>query len=168
MLTQERLKELLDYDPETGVFTRVTDSSNRRFKAGATAGAVSKNGRYRQQWIDGRPYLEHRVAWLWMTGKFPEHQIDHVNLDKCDNRWENLRESTISQNAMNRSGRARSGAKGVYFVNDPAKCGSKPWRSSICKDGRIYVLGLFYTREDAAAAYAVAASRLHGEFARVT
>lgn len=171
MLTQERLKELLDYDPETGVFTRLVDTclgryGKGRYKAGTVSGGIS-GGRYRVQWIDGKPYLEHRVAWLWMTGDWPEHQIDHENLDKIDNRWVNLRESTPSQNSMNRSGRARSGAKGVYFQSNPAKCGSKPWKASIMREGKAHHLGLFETVEEAAAAYQAAAISLHGEFARL-
>lgn len=162
MLTHERLKELLHYDPETGVFTRLVDTGKGRFKAGTVSGGVS-GGRYRAQWIDGKSYLEHRVAWFWMTGCWPKYQIDHKNLDKCDNRWSNLRESTISQNAMNRCGRAASGMKGVYFVKNEKKCGSKRWRAII--NGRH--LGLFNTLEEAGAAYISAAKVLHGEFARL-
>jgi HNH endonuclease len=165
MLTHARLKQLLDYDPETGVFTRLVGTDHGRHKAGTVSGCSS--GRYREQWVDGVRYAEHRLAWFWMTGEWPSCQIDHENLDKKDNRWANLREANVSQNAMNRAGRSSSGAKGVYFIKSPEKCGSKRWKASIAKGGQSRHLGNFHTREDAQAAYQAAAASLHGEFARV-
>lgn len=162
MLTHERLRQLVDYDPETGLFARRTDSSNRRFKAGENTG--SSTGRFVSIWLDGKPYLAHRIAWFWM----PDRQIDHRNLDGNDNRWSNLRLATASQNGMNRrAGRGASGLKGVHFIANTEKCGSKPWRARITKDGRHHFLGLFATREEAKAAYDAAAQRIHGEFARL-
>jgi hypothetical protein len=166
MLTHERLREVLNYDPETGIFTRRIDLHKGRHKAGQRTG--TQNNRFRFQWIDDRPYLEHRIAWFWMTGNWPKHQIDHKNLNAFDNRWANLREATVSQNAMNRKGRSKSGAKGVYFIADKNKCGSKPWRVHIMKEGKRHYIGLFSTLDEAKAAHAVAATRLHGEFARLT
>jgi Demerecviridae HNH endonuclease len=164
-LTQARLRQLLHYDPKTGVFTRLMDTGGGRFKAGTVAGC--SNGRYREIWIDGERYSEHRIAWMWMMGSFPREQIDHKNLNKKDNRWTNLREATISQNAMNRPTRARSGAKGVNFIVNGKKAGRKRWRAVITEGGKIHRLGTFLTREEAKAAYDAAAARLHGEFARV-
>jgi hypothetical protein len=168
-LTQARLKQLLHYDAGTGLFTRLLDTGGGRHKAGTVAGCPGgRGGIYIELWVDGRRYSAHRAAWLWMTGSWPQHQIDHRNLNAKDNRWENLREATISQNAMNIRGRAKSGAKGVYFIENEKKCGRKRWRASIAKDGKSYSLGNFLTLEEAGAAYDAAALRLHGEFARVS
>lgn len=102
-----------------------------------------------------------------MTGAWPANQIDHINLDKRDNRWANLREATGSQNAMNRCGRAASGFKGVCLIRDPRKAGRTPWQASIMKEGKRRRIGQYATVEEAGAAYEQAAHQLHGEFARV-
>lgn len=91
MLTAERLRELLSYDPETGWFTwRVTRSSNGRADAGSRAGALRSDG-YRHVTVDQHKYKEHRLAWLYMTGKWPEADLDHKNNTRDDNRFSNLR-----------------------------------------------------------------------------
>jgi hypothetical protein len=166
MLTQERLKELLDYDPETGVFTRLIDVGGGNV-AGKVAGTISGTAKKpkRQIWVDGKCYSGHRLAWLWMTGSFPANQVDHKNLDRLDNRWTNLREATNSQNRMNTRGRGESGAKGVFYRKDPRSV--RRWRALIIVEGKRHNLGHFETREEAQAAYAAAAPIFHGEFARV-
>lgn len=165
VLTHERLRHLFNYDPETGILTRRVDSSTGRHKTGERAGCAGT--RFRNIWIDDKQYGEHRIIWFWMTGALPTHQIDHRNLSGLDNRWINLREATASENGMNRRGRSKSGAKGVYFQANPDKCGSKPWKVSIAKEGKAHHVGMFETIEEAQAAYAAAALRLHGEFARI-
>ncbi len=164
--TYAKVRELLHYDPVSGVFTRLVDSRTGRHKAGTRSGA--RAGRYSTIWIDNRPYLMHRVAWVWMTGLWPKHQIDHKNLDGHDNRWDNLREATGSQNGMNRRGHSKSGAKGVYYQTNKQKCGSTPWKVSISKNGERYHVGLFKTFGEAKAAHQAAAIALHGEYARFT
>lgn len=107
-LTQARLKELLSYDADTGIFTWIKD--NRR------AGGVNGRG-YLLVRINTKLYPAHRLAWLYMTGSFPAGLLDHRDTDRLNNRWVNLRECTASQNQWNRSKKASSltGVKGVTY-----------------------------------------------------
>jgi hypothetical protein len=104
MLTAERLRELLDYDPETGRFIwRKDHPTAKHIKAGSVAG--TKNGRgYWVIGVAGAKYVAHRLAWLYVTGEWPAHLVDHENGDRLDNRFANLREATDSQNNFNRGG----------------------------------------------------------------
>src|SRR4029434_892525 len=96
MLTAKRLRKVLGYAPTTGIF-RWKVSAGSRALVGATAGA--KNGRgYRQIRIGGRPYSASRLAWLYMTGKWPNSEISYINGKPSDTRWANLREAPSSQN----------------------------------------------------------------------
>jgi hypothetical protein len=164
MLTQARLKELLSYDPETGCFTWIRKSSVfSNIKIGAEAGSRLAHG-YRQIKIDGHQELLHRLAFLCVNGKFPVAEIDHINLDKSDNRWGNLREASKSLNHGNmpKSKRNTSGLKGAFWHVSKLR-----WYSSITQNGKSQHLGCFSTPEDAHAAYAIAAEKLFGEFARI-
>jgi HNH endonuclease len=160
MLTAERMRELLDYDVETGVFVWKVDRS--RTKCGAVAGVLNDKG-YRLIGVDDHVYLAHRLAWLHVYGCWPPVEIDHINGFRSDNRLSNLREATRSENRINakRKNTNTSGFKGVWR---PA--GRRKWYANIqIKNSRVY-LGSFNTREEAYAAYCVAAAELHGEFAR--
>ena len=96
MLTAIRLRKVLSYAPATGIF-RWKVSASTRAPVGTIAGA--KNGRgYRQIRIDGRPYSASRLAWLYMTGKWPNSEISYLNGKPSDTRWANLREATSSPN----------------------------------------------------------------------
>lgn len=140
------------YDPLTGVFT------HRR--SGKVAG--SRNGiGYWLLSIQGRRYAAHRAAWLYMTGDWPTLNIDHINGQRADNRWSNLRQATISQNNMNRRCASATGFKGVRFAS-----GRRKWEARLEKDGRCHWLGYFDTPEAAHAAYVEGARRHFGEFAR--
>ena len=159
-LTQARLKELLHYGPETGVFTwRV----NRRggMKAGNRAGSPGGIG-YRYVTVAGRSYPEHRLAFFYMTGEFPPEDTDHINGKRSDNRWSNLRAATRSQNLgnMDVGPRNTSGYKGVSLMRRDGL-----WRATIRMRGKVKNLGHFDTPEEAHAAYCHAAERVHGEFA---
>lgn len=98
MITQSRLKELLSYDPLTGLFVRRVNKA--RAKIGDVTGWVHVRG-YIYISVDSRSYKAHRLAFLYMLGYFPEHGVDHKNRDPTDNRWENLRHSTQACNTQN-------------------------------------------------------------------
>jgi hypothetical protein len=159
-LTAAFVRKILFYDPATGVFTwRVRVSHNTR--AGDVAGYTKPgNHGYFVITVKNKVRLAHRLAWLYMTGKHPKHMIDHVDSDKTNNKWENLREATHAQNNCNSKVRAKSGAKGVQQHYNK-------WTAKITVDSRPRYLGLFETKELAAAAYAAAAKKYHGEFARI-
>jgi hypothetical protein len=159
-LTAERLRELLDYAPETGLFHwRKARGSTL---AGRQAGTRGPYG-YRVIGVDGGSYLAHRLAWLHVHGEHPASGIDHANGDRSDNRIANLRPCSQRENSWNTRGRAASGFKGVYRADSR----EPRWYSMISVNGEIVRLGTFDTKEEAAAAaYDAAARRHHGEFAR--
>jgi hypothetical protein len=164
MITAERLRELLHYDLETGVFTwRV----NRRGHIGDVAGNVyggPPNEGYRRIMIDRRMYQASRLAWLYMTGEWPKDQVDHINGDRADNRFCNIREALPAQNSQNRSMRTdnESGFKGVAWHKHTRK-----WASSIQINGKYKHLGYFATPERAFIAYIFAAWKHFGDYARI-
>jgi hypothetical protein len=161
-LTQERLKELLSYDPETGVFTWVSKPSSKTM-IGSVAGTVRKNSGYVTIIIGRIHYFAHRLAWLYTHGAWPKNQIDHINCNPNDNRIANLRESNQSQNKANDRIRSNntSGFKGVSWSAERRK-----WQSHIMVNYRSKHLGCYHTREEAHAAYVKAAQEHFGEFAR--
>jgi len=161
-LTQERLHELLRYDPHTGEFHWLQRPSYV-VQPGDVAGSLNKTNGYWLIHIDGRNYKAHQLAWLYKTGEWCRPMIDHADCDRTNNRWKNLRRATSSANAANR-GRPRtnvSGFKGVHQRRDTGK-----WRAQIWKDGRAIYLGQFSTPQEAHAAYVAKARELFGEFAR--
>jgi hypothetical protein len=163
-LTQARLKELLRYDPDTGVFTWLVRRPNG-VKVGDPAGAVHKGSGYLRIKIDGRPYAAGRLAWLYMTGKWPIELIDHKDTDRTNNKWLNLRPATFVQNIRNRKTTAQSELKGAYLKSDHFRR-AKPWATCIRVDGALKHLGTFAKPEEANAAYAKAAETFFGAFAR--
>lgn len=158
-LTQETVKQFVSYDPDTGVFTRLVSSGGEA--SGKALGWQDKNG-YMMARVAGKRVLLHRLAFLYMTGDMPENEIDHINRDPSDNRWENLRCASHSQNGKNTGFRKNntSGFKGVSFHK-----GKKRWLASIMVDGKRINLGAFASPEDASAAYQSAAVKHFGEFA---
>ena len=162
-ITAERLRELVHYDPETGLFTQV--AVRKGWKAGRIIGRRMSRCGYIRIGIDMNRYLAHRLAWLYMTGEWPPDQIDHVNGDRADNRWSNLREATSAQNGQN--SRPRNGKfnlKGVAKSLDHWR--AKPFSARIKAHGKVHYLGRFATPEEAHAAYVAGAYKYHGQFAR--
>ena len=150
-LTQEYLKNILDYNPEIGLLSWKVSRGN--VKKGSVVSYVEDG--YIRIGIDGIVYQAHRIIWLWMIGEWPELHLDHINGDRSDNRLCNLREATYSQNAQNRklANNNTSGYKGVSFK-------SNKWVAGIN-------LGAFNTKEEAALAYNEAATKLFGEYAKL-
>lgn len=158
MLTQERLKELLDYDPETGVFVwKVCAAKN--IKAGSVAGCKILDG-YIKIRINGNLYRAHRLAWLYIYGCWPTNQIDHINRVRDDNRLCNLREATNQENSWNTNKRKdnTSGYRGVCWDKR-----TKKWQANIAINGNKKHIGHFDTPETAHAAY-LAAKEEHHKF----
>ena len=150
ILTQERLKELLSYNPETGVFVWVRRKKN-------VAGHVRKDG-YKQIQIGNTKFFSHRLAWLYMVGAFPLEQIDHINRARADNRFANLRAVTNSENLHNMGLKStnKSGFKGVSYQTD-----AKKWRADISINSTNKYLGYFHTPEEASIAYLAAQKIYH-------
>ena len=146
-LTQERVKELLSYDKETGELRWVVKRPG--VKHGSVAGFVDDKSTakgYRCITIDQKKYLEHRVVWLYMNGYFPENDIDHINRIKTDNSFGNLRETSRQCNIRNSSisKRNKSGVTGVVFCKITRK-----WRSYISVNYKYKSLGFFKKKVDA-------------------
>lgn len=162
-LAQCLLTEVLNYDPFTGVFTwKVARTGN--VKVGDVAGSLNKGSGYREVWIGERHYAAHRLAWLYMAGEWPTFTVDHENLNKDDNRWENLRAATQGQQCANR-GKPKSNTSGVKGVSWCKQ--SQKWYASIKHKGKSKSLGHYSNLEDAAAAYARALTSTYGSFARI-
>lgn len=138
------LKEYLSYNPDTGIFTWIKPTSSR-VKAGSIAGGDRGKG-YLSVCINGNKYYLHRLAWFFMTGKWPEHQVDHINHIKTDNRWVNLREVTLLENQKNQAPHKNneSGVTGVQWHKAARK-----WCSVICVKGKNKHLGLFEDKFEA-------------------
>lgn len=163
MLTAERLRELFRYDPATGSFTRlVAIGPHGCHRAGRVCGSLTVTG-YLEICIDRRRFLSHRLAWFYIHGRWPSHEIDHINGVRNDNRLANLREATHAQNLANIGipKHNTSGLKGVCFDKSRGK-----WVAGINRKGTRINLGRFDTAEQAHAAYLAAAKVLHREFAR--
>ena len=156
-LSAERLRELLDYDPETGVFTQKTQTSNR-VKVGDTVGSPEGSG-YLAVRISGHRHKCHRLAWLYVYGRFPINCIDHINGLRTDNRITNLREATHSENAQNRAIRKDS-PTGLVGV-EPPNGSLRSWRAHIRANGKQIQLGSFKSEGLAYAAYLAAKAQLH-------
>lgn len=160
MVTYERLTELLDYNPDTGIFTWKIKRSNK-VPAGSVAGCFKTNTGYIYIMIDHVGYLAHRLAFLFMNKEFPPDVVDHINSNRIDNRFSNLRMATKSQNQHNRviGCDNTSGYKGVNWDSH-----SKKWRARIRYRRKLYEAGSFSDREMAAKAARDLRIRLHKEF----
>jgi hypothetical protein len=172
MLSAEQVRQLLDYDPATGIFKWRAKPGSARYDrafnsrcAGKIAGRSKPNANgYLEIRINGVLYTSGRVAWAYMTGRWPDLNIDHIDTDKANNRWNNLREATVAQNGWNTGlqlPRNNSGFKGVFLCRPTGR-----YYAQIAANGRRYHLGHFASPKEAHAAYVAAAQKYHGEFAR--
>lgn len=160
MITQERLKEAFDYNSTTGEFIWKIKTGSRSV-VGEVAGSKRADG-YVLIKLDKYRYLAHRLIWLYFYGEFPEMFIDHINGDPSDNRIENLRIASMSENMRNRSKQSNntSGYKGVFWHK-----GSRKYKAVITVNGKQISLGYFIDPKEAHDAYINASHTYHKEFA---
>lgn len=167
-VSKKYLRDILDYELETGVFVwkwredlRIRD--NKRL-AGTSAGCLMDDG-YICIGIKRKYFKAHRLAWLYVHGQWPSMQIDHINGDKSDNRIANLREASMAENKWNSrpASTNKSGVKGVSFDKQSGK-----WKAGICVRGEKIHLGYFASLDEAASIYRQEAIRRHGVFVNLT
>lgn len=155
-LTVERARELLNYDPLTGIFTWRLGRPGA--KKGAIVGCDNKNG-YQKIMLDRRAYLGHRLAWFIAYGSWPDDGIDHINGNKYDNRIANLRQATTTMNGENRRKAQINNTSGFLGVSWDSGC--KSFRASIRVQGKYRSLGRFLDPAEAYQAYLTAKRQLH-------
>lgn len=162
MLTADEARRLFDYEPDTGRLTWRVTLCNRAV-AGSVARTKNDSGYFLVR-VKGRAYRQHRVAWLIMTGSWPADEIDHVNGDRSDNRWCNLRPATRVQNAQNtaRPKNATNDRRGVIWHKRAQK-----WVAQISVDGVTRYIGSYADQNEASRAYENAAKHLRQDFARI-
>lgn len=153
-LELKRLKELLNYDPDTGAFTWKV--SKGTVSAGSVAGRFNDEG-YISIKIDSKEMKAHRLAWLYVHGNMPEDQIDHINGKRNDNRILNLRLVTYSENQQNLRA-ARSDNKTGYLGVSRSR---NKFLARICVNKKIFHLGMFDDPASAYSAYVEAKRKLH-------
>ena len=160
----ERIKEFLKYEPDTGKFFWV--KNNLRDKTwhsnfeGKEAGSLKPSG-YINIHFEYKRYQAHKLAWYFMTGEWPDKDVDHIDRIRNNNKWDNLSLASKQQNRFNSicPVNSISGVKGVSFIKRLGK-----WKSRITYEGKTYSLGCHLTMEEAKEAYETKAKELHGEF----
>jgi hypothetical protein len=181
-VTPEELKELLSYDPNTGLFVWLDrplkffhDSGGRytaefaqkvfrSLFAGKPALTAKNPGGYLRGNLFGRNLMAHRAAFCLVAGRWPMHQVDHINGVRDDNRWDNLREATNAQNQHNSSSAKGSSSR---FIGVALCKRSHRWTAYICPDGTKIHLGNFGSEEEAARVRDEAAKKMFGAYARL-
>lgn len=162
-LTQERLKYLLHYNPESGIFTWINKPAPRsnRIKPGYLAGCKKIDSGYVVINVDGYSYRAHRLAWFYVHGVWPREKMDHINGIKDDNRIINLREASNCENGWNvgMPSTNTSGIKGVCWDKQ-----TKKWLVQCWVSGKQYKIGRFSSLAAAAKAIADFRVKHHGEF----
>ena len=162
LLTAEHLRRVLIYDPFTGLWKWREGGKGRPLEPDWWPGSPVGKG-YLNISIGRLGYYVHRLAFLYMTGEWPKHQADHIDGDRTNNRWANLREATGSQNKYNTGRRSHNttGFRGVYFRKNEGK-----WHARIKIGEKRVSLGIFSTPEEASRAYEAAAQEHFGEYYR--
>jgi hypothetical protein len=161
MITQSRLKELLHYDPTTGVF-RWRHVRRNKSLPWDVAGSVQHQG-YIRITVDDERHMAHRLAWVYMTGEAPPDQVDHKDLDKSNNSWGNLRAADNTLNHWNESTRStnKSGHKGIWWHKQ-----SRKWEAAVRLNGKQHTVGRYERIEDAVEAVKQYREQHHGDYAR--
>lgn len=159
-LVREEAEKFLRYDPETGNFYWL---GNRRggVRAGDIAGSKNTHG-YIVIVHKMKTYLAHRLAFVFMQGKYPDKHVDHIDGNKTNNKWANLRLATNAENMQNRLANSNSLTKKVGVSKYGSSCrAKKQWRAKIVVNGKPIHLGSFYSEDEAAQAYAEAKKKYH-------
>ena len=156
-VTAENIREWFLYDPSTGVFTRRVRRG--RNGAGSVLSGAIKHG-YLRATLQGRSYAIHRLAFLWMTGMFPIGDVDHIDGNRANNKWSNLRDVDRSTNLQNirsaKSHNKSTGLLGAYLIPKSGR-----YTSRIRSGGKNIYLGVFSTADEARSAYIAAKRQLH-------
>lgn len=156
-LNARHVRERFHYDPATGIFTRAVTA--RRWRAGSVVTGTVSHG-YVRIWVDGKQISAHRLAWAWMNGEWPRSDIDHIDGNRANNAWANLREVDRSTNLENihraKSHNRSTGLLGAYHSPSPGR-----FVSRIQVKGKTKTLGSFGSAEEANAAYLAAKRELH-------
>lgn len=166
LVTAEQIRNALHYDPETGLFLwRLREDRTKNWNAkyaGKSAGTQNGDGQIRIC-FNRANYVGHVLAWLYMTGEWPKHLIDHRDLNRSNNRWDNLRPATNSQNLANTPVRKNntSGLKGVSWSAKEQK-----WQTNITVNYHQRRIGVFDCRAAAHFAYLIEGNKAFGEFHR--
>lgn len=162
-LTQRYLRKILSYNPSTGIFIWRIKTFRSKANVGDTAGCDNGIG-YIKIGIRGIAYYAHRLAHLYMVGKFPKELIDHINQNGLDNRWCNLRQATKSQNMINKKKirRNKSGYNGVTWHKK-----AKKYEAYVTHKRKKYYIGLFTDIKEAAQKRDDKAVELFGEYAEL-
>jgi hypothetical protein len=160
IISQKELQAHLHYDKDTGIFTWIKPTSNR-VKLGSVAGCLDKDGSRFVIRINKELYLLHRLAWLYVYGDFPINVIDHINGNSKDNRIDNLRACSQSENAWNSRKHKdnTSGHKGISYDKSRNK-----WAVRIMTNGKLKCIGRFFSIDGAVIAMKLERAKLHGEF----
>lgn len=154
IVTQDELLASLKYDEQTGEFTWLVSSG--KAKAGQPAGSVKPNG-YLNIGLNGRVYRAHRLAFLYMTGRWPAHHVDHVNGCRLDNRWSNLRDVPRQVNSQNRRTAGKNCKSGILGVRKV----KNRWVASLKLNGKTKHVGSYDTVDEAEVAYVAAKRQVH-------
>lgn len=162
MLTQLRLRELLDYDPITGIFR--SRHARSKLKIGDCAGTIQFQG-YRLISVDGEKLRAARLAWLYMTGEWPTEHIDHINGDPADDRWANLRQASRSENMANQKLLRLDNTSGARGVSWDKRLGK--WHARVNYQRKLHHVGYFDSFEEAVAARDAKAAAIHQAFAKL-
>lgn len=160
-ITHAEVLNRFEYNPGTGLLLHKNPPYNQLRRRGQPAGFIDHHG-YRMAKIDRMKYVSGRLIWFYMTGEWPD-EVDHKNLDRADDRWENLRESNRSQNCANKG---QFFKKNCYGFRGVKRQTSGRFQAVVCVNQKEHYLGTFDTAELAALAYDMGAKKHHGEFAR--